>query len=133
MIKRHSLYVALWRECLDQGYSSNDARAYAQLEIERLDREDKASAPAALLPASTEALGPPAPIRQHILSVPKAPKTPNTTRISDKIKPPSFPMPTFIKPNSRSVDKMKTTAQWRSDDPDMMDEDDWRARYGQYD
>ncbi len=127
---RLSTYVRIWRQCLEADYSSNDARAYAQLEIERLDKLSDEPAPLILLPATTEVQGPPAPIRQHI---PPIPSIPNTTRIIDKVKPPSFPTPAFIKPNSRTVDKIRAyAAHSPMDDADMLSDEEWQRRYGQY-
>jgi len=88
MIPRHGLYIKIWRECLDQGFTTQDAREYAQMEIERLDREDKALG---IVPIENKIVSAPKKIVDLIVSGPV--KTPN--------------LPGFIKPNSRGKDKME--------------------------
>ena len=123
MIKRHSLYINIWRECLDQGFSTLDARHYAQMEIDRLEKEDRASAP----PVKAIVL-PPA-IRPTVAPRVSGPQAPA---------PPSH-MSDFIKPNSRAVDKAygyasayKAYANHSTQDPDMLNDDEWVKEYGQY-
>ena len=103
MIPRHGLYIKIWRECLNTGYSTQDAREYAQMEIDRLDREDRALG---LVPDQNKIVS--APKKIVDLVVPKPIQTPN--------------LPGFIKPNSRGKDKMERVWQ----------EVDWEELAGYY-
>ena len=120
---RHGLYIRIWRECLNNGFTTEDARQYAQMEIDKLDREERLANGQTEQPILL-------PLTVKDFSEPKMPKPPTlpATVIDvevEKEEPKTIAgmaIPDFIKPNSRACDRIKHYYG-------RFDEEDWHGYY----